>query len=443
MLRTRPTALAGGAPGASGLALAAVSILRRRIAKVKRSRRSGFPHGLSCGIIQADKCRTDAAKYLSPRRPGRSAPNPSETALEKGTLMKHLPVFFALFLVAAVFALGGCGKADAPSAPNDDIYTRGQTADLDDPFGGYNFADEAPGFGDRALVDEFGDDPVFDDPFASDPLVAARDRDRDGRLRGRLFLAVTWGNLHRDSTVTHVTDWTGSLAVNPGIILLQRVIRFEDRDRILPRTERGLLEWVSHTSHGLDGVLVRIVPCPSAASDVQADIDSANTVITFTTGPLTTSFTLTVLPGLHRIVTLDDGNAVAFDAVYVPPMACPRGFLRGVWRNHPDRRGGEFFGKYASESGLHLGLVKGFYGVNKQGEKVFFGKWIGRDGEFRGILRGTWDRFEGEQAGSFAGGWIGRDRRVHGDLNGEWRRNDERHSGFFRGVWGAHCADSR
>jgi hypothetical protein len=357
--------------------------------------------------------------------------------------MKHLPAFLVFLSITAALVFGGCSESDGPSAPEDNLYTREQVANLDDPYGGYNFADEAPGFGDPALIDEFGDDPDFNDPFESDPAVATRERDREGRLRGRVFLAVTWGNLHKDSTITHVTDWTGSLAVKPGAILLQRIMRFEPEDYILPRTERGLLEWVSHTSTGFDGVLVRIVPCPSTTADVQAEIDSANTVITFSSGPFTASFTLAQLPGLHRIVTLDDGNAVAFDAIYVPPVSCPRGFLGGVWRHHAEREGGKFFGKYVSETGLHMGFVKGFYGVNKDGHKVFFGKWISRSGEFRGVLRGRWGHFEGEKAGYFAGGWMGRDRRFHGDLKGEWRRNDERHAGFFRGVWAADCSDAR
>jgi hypothetical protein len=356
--------------------------------------------------------------------------------------MKRVSMILSL-AAAAAFALAGCGESGDTAGPSDELDTRVQTANPDDPYGGYNFADEAPGFGDRAILDEFGDDPVFDDPFASDPLVAARDRDREGRLRGRLHLAIAWGNLHRDSTITHVTDWTGSLAVEPGAVLLERVIRFEDRDYILPRTERGLLEWVSHTSDGFDGVLVRIVPCPSTTADVQSEIDSANTIITFTTGPFTAKFTLVELPGLHRIVTLEDGNAVAFDAVFVPPFSCPRGFLGGAWRHHPDREGGKFFGKYTSETGEHLGFVRGFYGVNQEGEKVFFGKWISLSGEFRGILRGTWGHFREGEGGYFDGGWVGRDRRVHGGVKGEWRREDERRAGFFRGVWGAHCADSR
>jgi len=345
-------------------------------------------------------------------------------------------------LIAAALVFGGCGESEGPSAPEDNLYTREQVANLDDPYGGYNFADEAPGFGDPALIDEFGDDPVFNDPFENDPVVTTRERDREGRLRGRVFLAVTWGNLHKDSTITHATDWTGSLRVDPGVILLERVVRFEREDYILPRTERGLLEWVSRTMPGFDGVLVRIVPCPSTTTDVQAEIDSANTVITFSTGPFTASFTLADLPGLHRIVTLDDGNAVAFDAICVPPVSCPRGFLAGVWRHTGEREGGKFFGKYISENGLHMGFVKGFYGVNEDGERRFFGKWISRSGEFRGILRGNWDQVEGEKAGYFAGGWMGRDRRLHGDLKGEWRRSDEHRSGFFRGVWAADCTDA-
>ena len=92
-----------------------------------------------------------------------------------------------------------------------------------------------------------------------------------------------------------------------------------------------------------------------------------------------------------------------------------------------------------SESGLNMGHVKGFYGVNKEGEKVFFGKWISRSGRFRGILRGRYDNGRERSAGWFAGRWIGRDLRVHGEVKGEWRRNDECHGGFFRGQWRVNC----
>jgi hypothetical protein len=251
---------------------------------------------------------------------------------------------------------------------------------------------------------------------------------------------ITWGNLHRDETITHVTDWTGSLSVDPGVILLRQTIRFEPHDRILPRTQRNLLEWESKTMPAFDGILVRIVACPKITNaDVDTRIDSANTVITFKTEPFSVSFTLDKLPGLRRVVTLDDGNAVAFTAVHVPPQTCPHGFLRGVWRHYPERPGGEFFGKWVTENGIHMGFLKGFYGVNKEGEKVFFGKWISRSGRFQGLLRGRYDNYEEDRGGWFAGVWLNRDRHVQGELKGEWRRNDECHGGFFRGVWAKNC----
>ncbi len=355
----------------------------------------------------------------------------------KRTLMGFLIVAFIILMSLA----GGCGDANNPATVDESLYSRNQVQDLNDPYGGYNLADEAAGFDDAVLLQEFGDDAVFADPYENDPVVREVERDREGRLRGGLFLAVTWGNLQRDSTVTNETDWTGSLLVDPGILLLKRAIRFEPEDSVLPRAEPGLLEWMSHTSTGFDGVLVRIVPCPPnlSVTNVQSEIDSANTLIAFATGPLTVTFTLAELPGLHRIVTLENGNAVSFDAVYVPPMACPVGFLHGVWRRNPDGEGGAFFGKYESESGLHMGFVRGCYGVNKHGEKVFYGKWISRDGEFRGILRGTYGDTDENTTGYFSGHWVDRDLQVRGRVKGDWRRDDEHNGGYFRGTWMTFC----
>jgi hypothetical protein len=356
--------------------------------------------------------------------------------------MKRALIGFLLVSGAVVMGLfGGCSETDDPATVDETLYTREQAADINDPYGGYNLADEAAGFDDPVLLEEYGDDVAYTDPFEKDPVVRELDRDREGRLRGELFLAITWGNLHWDSTITKETDWSGSLRVEPGVILLKQTIRFEIEDYILPRTERSLLEWVSHTNPHYDGVLVKIVACPPKLSvtNVQADIDSANTIITFSTGPLTVRFTLADLPGLHRIVTLDDGNAVSFDAVCAPPVVCPRGFLHGIWKNHPDREGGVFFGKYASENSTHMGYVRGFYGVNKNGEKVFFGKWISRNGAFCGILRGTYGDTVENKAGYFTGHWVGRDLRIHGQVKGEWRRDDDHRCGFFRGEWATDC----
>ena len=345
-----------------------------------------------------------------------------------------------LLVVTAMVWVSGCSESDNPAAASDELYTREQVPDLNDEFGGYNLADEPIGFGDPALLDEFGDDAEFIDPMANNPIVLERECDRDGRLRGRIYLMVTWGNLHRDSTITHVTDWTGGLAVDPGVVIVKRVIRFEDRDRILPRTDPGVLQWESFTRPGIDGVVVRIVPCAHPDTlDTNAEADSADTVISFRTGPFSVSFSLRELAGLNRIVTLEDGNAVAFNAVRVPAVTCPQGFLRGVWRHHPERPGGVFFGKYVDQLGFHRGFVKGHFGVNKDGENVFFGKWITRSGRFQGILRGHYGRFDDGGAGWFAGGWMGPDRNIRGGLKGEWRHKDAYRGGFFRGRWKQEC----
>ena len=344
-----------------------------------------------------------------------------------------------LFIATTVW-ITGCSESEGPAAVDDHLYTREQTPNLNDEFGGYNLSDESPGFGDQALLDEFGDDEEYNDPMINHPLVIERNHDRAGHLRGRIYLMVTWGNLHRDSTITHVTDWTGGLAVDPGALILKKVIRFEEHDRILPRTDPGLLQWESFTKPGIDGVLVRIIPgAHPDAVDTNADADSADTIITFKTEPFSVSFSLRELPGLHRIVTLEDGNAVAFNGVYVPPVTCPQGFLRGVWRHNPERPGGEFFGKYVDQIGFHRGFVKGHFGINEDGEKVFFGKWVSRSGKFQGILRGAYDSFDEGGAGWFAGGWMGRDRRIQGGLRGEWRHKDESRGGFFRGRWKQEC----
>ena len=276
--------------------------------------------------------------------------------------MKRLPVFFLMiFVIVAMTWVAGCRSPESPATENADLMTREESPNLNDPYGGYNMKDELPGFGDPALAAEYGDESVqdFDDPFASDSDVAVTDRDG----RDRIFLMITWGNLERDSALTHVTDWSGSLSVDPGILLLKRIIHFEPNDEILPRTERDLLEWKSVTRGGFDGILVRVIPRPSLTA-ADSTIDSSATYIRFMTDPVKVEFTLDQLPGLHRVITLPDGNAVAFTAVRIPQAGCPHGFLHGGWFNHPERPGGVFHGRWASVDGTNYhgpGLGGGTY----------------------------------------------------------------------------------
>lgn len=352
--------------------------------------------------------------------------------------MKRLPVLMLVVLaVASMVWVAGCSSPETPQPGTniDEIINREESPDLNDPFGGYNMKDEAPAFGDPEMLSEFAEDEDYADPFAARPEII----DIENRQTHRLFLMITWGNLHRDSTIQHWTDWSGGLSVDPGVLLLKQTIRFEPSDRILPRTQRDLIEWESQTRPHFDGILVKILPLP-APTAVDSTIDSTNTIITFATGPVTVEFTLNELPGLHRVITLADGNAVAFNAVFIPPFPCPHGFLGGLWLNDPERPGGVFFGKWATENGRVRGFLKGIYGQNDQGQNVFFGKMIDVTGRFEGIIRGQYGRHpDQENGGWFAGRWVDRRLHIRGGLRGEWRRSNRCHGGFFRGVWAMHC----
>jgi hypothetical protein len=369
-----------------------------------------------------------------------------------GGVMKKLTAYpLVLLAVVAMTWVVGCNTAvEAPDTGGIDlneIANRDENPDLNDSFGGYNMKDETPAFGDATLLAEFAEDEAYDDPIARITDVAELDRPE----RAQLYLMVTWGNLHRDSTIAGTTDWSGGLQVDPGVIVLKRTIRFERNDHIVPRTQRDLLEWQSQTTLGFDGVLVKIHPLRAntdaalSAAVNDSSIDSSQVEILFKTEPLSVAFTLDQLPNLNRVITLDDGNAVAFTAVYVTPNHCPHGPMRGVWRNDPERQGGVFYGRWATANGKVMGFLKGIYGKNDAGEKVFYGKMIDENGRFEGIMKGRYDNHPStdvvgaNSGGWFAGRWVDRNLNVRGHLKGEWMRSNRCHGGFFRGHWAMAC----
>lgn len=353
--------------------------------------------------------------------------------------MRRAGIFLTILGVLALLAwLPSCRSPESPAGGVDEeLYTRDEVPNLDDPYGGFNLNDEAPAFGDQDLQEQFSpsSEVAYADRMEQDPRIDVINR----RPIPKLYLRITWGNLRRDSTVNFATDWSGSLTVDNGVVVLKRLIRFEPGDRILLRTARDKIEWISHTGLGFDGILVKVLPVPEL-QPMATVIDSA-TVITFATEPLTVSFTFAELINIHRVIPVDSmGNAVAFDAVHLPPFPCPQGFLAGIWRDNPDTVGGIFFGKWVSADGELRGHLRGFYGVNSNGEHVFFGKYVDMSGRFRGILRGTYERFGGSNMGYFQGVWINRNLRIVGDLRGIWLTDPRRqHGGFFAGHWRVRC----
>ncbi len=345
-------------------------------------------------------------------------------------------LLICLTLTTTLAWLPACQSPDVTGPIENDLLTREQDPNLDDPYGGYNVADEAPGFDDPALLEEFGEKAVeeFDDPISLEPLVA----DIVAMPLPQHFLMITWGNIERDTTIDFVTEWSGSLTIDLGAIILKRVIRFENHDRILPRERRDLLEWVSYTQPAFDGIIVRLLPISRPST---ADVADTTSLVTFATGPLTISFSLEELRDIHRVIPVDNaGNAVAFNSIVIPARPCPHGFLGGIWKANPDAAGGKFFGMWMNEKGGHMGFLKGFYGVNSAGENVFYGKWIGLSGKFRGLLKGRWGVFPDALGGFFEGVYLNRQLHVIGDLKGVWKTSEHINGGgFFRGRWARRC----
>jgi hypothetical protein len=347
--------------------------------------------------------------------------------------------------VIAVWALAGCESATDTDA-TDDRSSREQVVNLNAPFGGYTASDEAPAFSDPYLLANFG--PESDVAYADDVVLATTDRFHPQR-----FLMITWGNLHADSTVTFVTDWSGSLCAENAAVRVLRTIRFEPGDYVLPRTSRACVEWVSHTKPHFDGIIVALhktSDCDTLRDPAVVDTLCDEPVsLTFKTGPLTVTFTQDELADLHRVIPVDDaGNAVAFNVITRRPDQCLNGFLAGQWKPAPGENDkgvlGFFRGKWVSENGLHMGYLRGVYGVNRRDEHVFFGKWIAETGRFRGLLAGHYGVFEEndtEADGWFEGVWFSRGLRTMGGLHGVWGAHDEadHEGGFFRGVWNQRC----
>jgi hypothetical protein len=355
-------------------------------------------------------------------------------------MMKRVNLFLmVIVLLAALAWLPACQSTDVAGPTENDIATREQVPDLDDPYGGYNLADESPGFDDAAMIEQFGDAATkeYDDSMNDDPLVA----NLRHRPMAQHFLMVTWGNLRRDSTVDFVTEWSGSLTVDPGAIVLKRVVRFEGHDRILPRERRDLLEWISFTKPAFDGIIVRLFARPQLSAD---EVKDTTAVVTFSTGPLTKSFTLAELRDIHEVIPVDEaGNAVALNSIIIPVGGCPSGFLSGIWANNPDTTGGHFKGMWMSEKGHAMGFLKGHYGVNSEGKRVFFGKWISLGGEFKGLIKGRYGSFPNAPGGFFQGVYLDRSLRIRGDLRGIWQTSDKiEGGGFFKGRWSARCPDA-
>src|SRR6185295_16929130 len=106
---------------------------------------------------------------------------------------------------------------------------------------------------------------------------------------------------------------------------------------------------------------------------------------------------------------------------------CDHGFLRGRWHALTPHAG-HYMGLVLNADGEPAGHIRGIYGERRNGESVFFGKFISREGGFRGLLKGTYDN------GKFNARWIDRGGD-HGVAKGVYQPGPSLRAGQFLGRW--------
>jgi hypothetical protein len=335
------------------------------------------------------------------------------------------------------------GCSDSPTETN----SQPENLNLNDATGGYQATNETAGFGDADLLSEAGGDEDFDDPIL---LAGTLDALITDNTAGLYHLRVLWGQMELDTTITNVTDWTGSLTVSRGGMVIRRVVRFEPgQDAVLDRTDRQLIEWEAFTTVHHDGLSVDIFIPPTVMDSMDSTTVDEPVTVAFETGPYSRTFDLAELVALDTIVYLDDAdsNAVAFQAFRLDRVPCARGFLAGHW-GYNDEGKGVFRGFWMSKQGRITGFLRGHFGVNDDDNNVFFGKWIGERGRFQGFIVGRWDHHPNEHAnlnavrhagGRFEGDILDGNRQKIGVMGGKYKSHPQFKKGFFQGRWKLDC----
>ncbi len=331
----------------------------------------------------------------------------------------------ALGMVLSGLVLTACNKENPVGT---EVTPDDQSAlSLEKEFGGYTTSDEAPMFNDEEVIAESIEDVSANDAMSAQdlPLLNAAAGVKAYAVR------VTWGLLQGDSTATEVLDWSGTAAVDKGVLTVLRTINFESRqgDRlVLPRPSRRELGFNSHTQKYLDGLVLIII-----------DKDTSNTEgsLTLTLGNnYTRTLRFSELDSAELVESVGaNGHAVSIISHSKEVREFDGGFLAGRWVRK-NEQGGEFFGKWINSEGTNAGSVKGVWGARRNGEHVFFGKYISGNGQFSGLLRGTWEFNGAGNGGTFEGRWFDRQLQEAGTLQGHFRLgrpNDGK--GFFHGRW--------
>jgi hypothetical protein len=293
---------------------------------------------------------------------------------------------------------------------------------LEQPNGGYDTTDEAPQFGAEAdfTAAAIETDTAATDTLSADPTATSMDR---ASAAAGMRVLVVWGKIPADRDATVSRDWSGSLKVSRGGLLVRRTIAFEDRtDMLLPRPSLDSVAFKSVTRPFIDGLALTVLDptAPTASSAQTLTYTSADNASVYT-------FDLTQLAAGPIAVDAGDGFKMVAIGVHRQADACDRGFMRGRWHALSSHLG-RFLGIVTDENGAPVGHVRGVYGQRRNGDPVLFGKFIDREGHFHGILAGTFAN------GEYHARWIARDGD-HGTAHGAYFEGASATGGHFVGRW--------
>jgi len=316
----------------------------------------------------------------------------------------------ALLLASTTVA---CTTDDAPTTETD----VSSALELDD--GGFDTSDEAPMFADEALFAAAqleADRPNVD--LMDDSVLHDMGQAPGARV---LDVVVMWGRFRADPSLPTGRDWTGAMNLSRGAVAIRRTIGFEDaQDRVLPRQTRDAFRFVSLTRPHTDGLVMRIVdPDPTNAAPIEIKYTSVVDAQGYT-------LALSNLEAGPVVVDFGDGNQLV--AMARPHRDdCSNGYARGRW-HAISPNASAYLGAVLNADGEIVGHMRGIAGQRRNGDKVFFGKWVNREGQFRGVLRGTYADGElraklvdrGGEEGVFHGAYRAGDTLRHGGFIGRW-----------------------
>ena len=290
--------------------------------------------------------------------------------------------------------------------------------------GGLDMEDEAAQFGDApafaaAQLEEESD---VDDSIANDTRVVAMGQQDGAEV---FHAALRWGQIPFDMDADTPRDWSGTISVNRGAIIIRRAIAFEplSGDRIEPRDNPRSFSFESTTLPANDGLRVTIIdPEPSSLEPLVLDYSDES-------GSLYSVDLRELVAGPQSQDVDDAGNRIVAIAFAKPAGDCEFGYMGGRW-HRVSEKGGRLLGRIRAVDGEVIGHMRGIYGQRNNGNKVLFGKFINTEGTFRGLFAGRY------QGGHFRGLWLTKAGAL-GALGGQYRETipGPEMGGHYLGRW--------